>query len=246
MTADAMTEVFSKYRIGAVIPAMNEAGGLARVLPAMPSWVNPVIVVDHGSSDGTSAVAERFGATAIAEPRPGYGTACLTGIAALAHHDIIVFLDADGSDDPGEMDTLIRPIVEGRADFVLGSRTMGQRERGSLTLQQIFGNRLACFLIRLIWGVRFTDLGPFRAIRRDALERLDMADRNYGWTVEMQVRAAKVGLRCLEVPATYRRRIGHSKVSGTVRGTIKAGYKILYVIAREALNPGRRRKITAV
>jgi len=240
-----MTDDFSNLRIGVVIPAMNEAGGLSQVLPAIPAWAKPVIVVDHRSTDGTSEVAARLGAMAIAEPRPGYGTACLTGIAALAQHDIIVFLDADASDDPSEMHSLVRPIAEGRADMVLGSRTLGKRERGSLTPQQVFGNWLACLLIRIIWGVRFTDLGPFRAIRRDALERLDMADRNYGWTVEMQVRAAKAGLRCLEVPVSYRRRIGQSKVSGTIKGTIKAGYKILFVIARETLAFRRGRKVTA-
>ncbi len=240
-----MSDDFSNLRIGVIIPAMNEADGLAKVLPAIPAWAKPVIVVDHRSTDGTSEVAARLGAIPIAEPRPGYGTACLTGIAALPHHDIIVFLDGDASDDPSEMPFLVRPIVEGRADFVLGSRSMGKRERGSLTPQQIFGNWLACLLIRLIWGVRFTDLGPFRAIRRDALERLDMADRNYGWTVEMQVRAAKVGLQCLEVPVTYRRRIGHSKVSGTIRGTLKAGYKILFVIARETLAFRKGHKVTA-
>ncbi len=239
-----MTDDFSNLRIGVVIPAMNEAGGLARLLPAIPAWAKPVIVVDHRSTDGTSEVAARLGATPIAEPRPGYGTACLTGIAALPHHDIIVFLDADASDDPSEMHSLVRPIAEGRADMVLGSRTLGKRERGSLTPQQVFGNWLACLLIRIIWGVRFTDLGPFRAIRRDALERLGMADRNYGWTVEMQVRAAKAGLRCLEVPVSYRRRIGRSKVSGTVMGTIRAGYKILFVIARETLSVRKGRNIT--
>lgn len=230
-----MSVDFFQLRIGAVIPAMNEAEGLARVLPDIPAWVSPVIVVDHNSTDGTPEIAARLGATVIAEPRQGYGTACLTGIAALPPCDIIVFLDADGSDDARQMGEIVRPIAEGRADFVLGSRAMGERERGSITLQQILGNWLACTLMRLIWGVRFTDLGPFRAIRRDALDRLAMSDANYGWTVEMQVRAAKHRLTCLEVPVNYRHRLGRSKVSGTLKGSIKAGYKILYVIARETL-----------
>ena len=146
-------------------------------------------------------------------------------------------MDGDASDDGGAMAELVGPISRGEADMVLGSRTMGERERGSLTPQQMFGNALACTLIRMVWGVRFSDLGPFRAIGRRALERLQMADPDYGWTVEMQVRAAKVGLRCKEVPAHYRRRIGTSKVSGTIRGVIGAGTKILYVIGREALAP---------
>ncbi len=222
-------------RVGVVIPARNEAGGLERVLPAIPAWASPVIVVDHNSTDGTAAVATRHGAAVIREPRSGYGIACLTGIAALPPCDVVVFLDADGSDDASEMAELVAPIAEGRADLVIGSRTLGPREKGSLTPQQIAGNWLACRLIRLIWGVRFTDLGPFRAIRREALDRLGMEDRNFGWTVEMQVRAVKRGLRCLELPVSYRRRIGRSKISGTVNGTVRAAVKILYIIGREAV-----------
>lgn len=224
-----------ELRVGVVIPAKNEAAALPVVLAAIPSWASPVIVVDHKSTDGTPEVAQAHGAIVLHEPRSGYGIACLTGIAALPPCDIIVFLDADASDDPAEMAKLVAPIAEGRADFVLGSRTIGNRERGALTPQQIFGNWLACFLMRLIWGARFTDLGPFRAITAPALERLRMADGNFGWTVEMQIRAAKHKLRYLEVPVTYRRRIGKSKVSGTIKGTIKAGVKILYVIFREAV-----------
>ncbi len=222
-------------RVGVIIPARNEAAGLARVLPAIPSWAAPVIVVDHKSTDGTSDLAEAHGAIAVLEPRPGYGMACLTGLAVLPPCDIVVFLDADASDDPSEMAQLVAPIAEGRADFVLGSRTLGRRERGSLTPQQIFGNWLACALMRWIWRARFTDLGPFRAISTEALTKLGMTDRNFGWTIEMQVRAAKHRLRWQEVPVTYRRRIGKSKVSGTVQGTVKAGVKILYVIFREAV-----------
>ena len=227
--------LFPQTRIGVVIPVRNEAEALPKVLGAMPSWIETVIIADNSSTDGSPEVARRFGATVIDEPRRGYGRACLTALAAMPPVDIIVFIDGDASDDPSEMAELVRPIVEGRADFVLGSRTMGERERGALTPQQVFGNWLACTLVRWIWGAQFTDLGPFRAIRRTSLDAMDMRDENYGWTIEMQVRAAQMQLRCLEVPARYRRRIGVSKVSGTVRGVIGAGTKILYIIAREAL-----------
>ena len=146
-----------------------------------------------------------------------------------------MFLDGDASDDPADLDALLQPIRDKKADLVLGSRTMGQREKGALTPQQVFGNWLACLLMRLLWGHRFTDLGPFRAITRVAYKRLDMCDQNYGWTVEMQVKAVKLGLRCVEIPVRYRRRIGVSKVSGTIKGVIGAGTKILYIIGREAL-----------
>jgi glycosyltransferase involved in cell wall biosynthesis len=234
---------FPQTRVGVIIPVRNEAGALPNVLGAIPSWITTVIVADNSSIDGSPEVARRFGATVIDEPRRGYGRACLSALAAMPPVDIIVFIDGDASDDPTEMADLVRPIVEGRADFVLGSRTMGERERGSLTPQQVFGNWLACTLVRWIWGVRFTDLGPFRAIRRTSLDAMQMRDENYGWTIEMQVRAAQMQLRCLEVPARYRRRIGVSKVSGTVRGVIGAGTKILYIIVREALrDPSLSRK----
>lgn len=226
---------FPKTRVGVIIPVRNEAAALPKVLGAIPAWVHAVIVADNSSIDGSPEVARRFGATVIDEPRRGYGRACLSALAAMPPVDIVVFIDGDASDDPAEMAGLIQPIVEGHADFVLGSRTIGERERGSLTPQQVFGNWLACTLVRWIWGVRFTDLGPFRAIRLTSLDALKMQDENYGWTIEMQVRAAQVKLRCLEIPTRYRRRIGVSKVSGTVRGAIGAGTKILYIIAREAL-----------
>ena len=224
-------------RVGVVIPVRNEAAALPKVLTAIPAWVSTVVVADHASTDGSAEVARAHGAVVVHEPRPGYGQACLTAIAALPPVDVVVFLDGDASDDPSEMAGLVAPIARGEADLVLGSRTLGERERGALTPQQIVGNWLACTLIRLIWGVRFTDLGPFRAIRADALARLAMSDTNYGWTVEMQVRAARQGLRCLERPAAYRRRIGVSKVSGTLKGVVLAGTKILWVIAREAMSP---------
>lgn len=232
--------------VAVVIPVLNEAEALPRVLASIPSWVAHVIVADNGSSDGSGDIARRAGAIVVEEPVRGYGGACLKALAALPQDvGIVVFMDGDASDDASEMTQLVDPIRNGEADLVLGSRVMGERERGALTPQQIFGNALACTLIRLLWGVRFTDLGPFRAIRREALARLAMADRDYGWTVEMQVRAAKLGLRCREVPARYRRRIGTSKVSGTLRGVVGAGTKILYVIGREALGSGAARSSAA-
>lgn len=223
-----------------IIPVLNEAAALPKVLASVPEWVDHVIVADNGSSDNSAEIARSAGAIVVSEPRRGYGSACLKALAALPEGvGIVIFMDGDASDDSDQMIDLVSPLRAGEADFVLGSRVLGERERGALTPQQVFGNALACTLIRWIWGTRFTDLGPFRAIRRDALERLEMADRDYGWTVEMQVRAARQGLRCREIPARYKRRIGTSKVSGTIRGVIGAGTKILYVIAREAIGPSR-------
>ncbi len=226
--------------VAVVIPVLNEAEALPKVLTGIPGWVAAVVVADNGSTDGSADVAREHGAIVVREPRRGYGSACLKAIAALPPGiEVVVFMDGDASDDASQMAALVGPIARGEADMVLGSRVLGKREAGALTPQQIFGNALACGLIRLLWGARFTDLGPFRAIRRTSLEALEMTDPDYGWTVEMQVRAAKVGLVCLEIPADYRRRIGTSKVSGTIRGVIGAGSKILYVIGREAFQ--RRR-----
>jgi len=223
-------------RVGIVIPAHNEAAALPHVLSAIPPWVIEVIVVDTSSIDGTPEVARRHGARVIAEPRRGYGRACLAGIAALSPEvDTVLFMDADAADRPEEMTRLLAPIAAGEAELVIGARSLGA-EPGALTPQQRFGNALACLLMRLIWGTRYTDLGPFRAIRRDALARLDMRDETWGWTVEMQVRAARLGLAVREVPVGYRRRIGQSKISGTLSGTIRAGTKILWVIGAEALD----------
>ena len=222
-------------RIGVVIPALNEEKAIGEVLAAIPDWVDERVVADNGSVDRTAEVARSKGARVVHEPRRGYGSACLRGIASLKDPGIVVFLDGDFSDQPEEMHRLVDPIIQGRADMVVGSRVLGRREPGALTPQARFGNQLSCFLMRLFWGVPYTDLGPFRAVTREALEALDMADPDYGWTVEMQVKAAVKGLRAMEVPVSYRRRIGRSKVSGTVKGVILAGTKILYTIFKYGL-----------
>jgi hypothetical protein len=199
-----------------------------------------VIVVDNGSTDDTAAIARQHGATVVHEPQRGYGAACLRGLAAireLANQGrpepaIVVFLDGDYSDHPDQLPHLVEPIFNDVADFVLGSRLAGQREPGAMPPQSVWGNRLACFLMRTLFGARFTDLGPFRAIRYDQLCALGMVDRNFGWTIEMQIKAVRAGLRIQEVPVPYRRRVGQSKISGTVSGTLRAGAKILYTIAK--------------
>ena len=225
-----------------LIPALDEESALPAVLAAIPragdGWtLRSVVVADNGSRDRTAELARAAGATVIAEPRRGYGAACLAGLAALraAPPAIVAFMDADGSDDPSQLGALLAPIVAGRADLVVGSRVPGEREPGSLTLAQRFGNRLAAALLRGLFGLAATDLGPFRAIRWEALESLRMRDRDFGWTVEMQARAARAGLRVLEVPVRYRRRVGRSKISGTVRGVLGAGGKILFTLARVRL-----------
>ena len=198
--------------------------------------VRDIIVCNNGSSDQTAQVAAVAGAIVVNQPKKGYGNACLKGMEYIAQQtikpDIVVFLDADYSDHPEEMTIVIAPLTEGVADLVIGSRALGARESGSMTPQQVFGNWLATRLIRLFFNYSFTDLGPFRAIRYDKLLDINMIDKNFGWTVEMQVKAAKRKLRCTEIPVTYRRRIGVSKVSGTVKGTVLAGYKIILTIFR--------------
>ncbi|HEY5564577.1 MAG TPA: glycosyltransferase family 2 protein [Rhodothermia bacterium] len=220
-----------------IIPAHNEEASIGIVVSELPSeLLRDVIVVDNGSTDATADIAQAVGATVLREPRSGYGWACLKGIVYLASDppDIVVFMDGDRSDYPSELPAVVRPIVDGEADFVIGSRTLGRRERGSLLPQAVVGNRLACAVIRAVSGVRFTDLGPFRAIRYADLIAMDLQEMRYGWTVEMQIKAVKAGLRCVEVPVSYRKRIGRSKVTGTVSGTIKASARILFVLARYA------------
>lgn len=221
--------------IDVIIPAFNEENSVARVLGDIPrGLVREVIVVNNNSNDDTRINAQRGAATVLDEPRQGYGFACLKGMQYIAEKpkapDVVVFLDADYSDYPEEMVKLIDPILRNDADLVIGSRATGQRESGSMTPQQIFGNWLATTLIRWFYKVKFTDLGPFRAIRYSTLLAIDMKDKTYGWTVEMQLKTAKLGYRATEVPVKYRVRIGKSKVSGTIKGTIGAGYKIITTI----------------
>lgn len=218
-----------------IIPAFNEENAVGNVIRDIPGpLVQEIVVVNNNSRDQTTQVAAAAGATVLQEPRQGYGFACLAGIAYVSGltppPNIVVFLDADYSDYPEEIPRLLAPILEGGYDMVIGSRALGNRQRGSMTPQQLFGNWLATRLLRLIYGVRYTDLGPFRAIRFTTLLALDMRDQTYGWTVEMQLKAAKLGFKTTEVPVSYRQRIGFSKISGTVRGTVLAGYKIITTI----------------
>jgi glycosyltransferase involved in cell wall biosynthesis len=225
--------------ISVIIPALNEEEPIADVIRAVAATKIPheVIVVDNGSTDRTAERARAAGARVVAEPHRGYGRACAAGIRALSPEcDVVVFLDGDGSDCPEFMNQLVDPIAAGKSDFVIGSRTRGQRERGSMNAQQIFAGRFAGWLLSILYGVRYTDMCPFRAIRRDALERLGMCEKTYGWNLEMQMRAARAGLRILEVPVNHRCRAGgKSKVSGTLHGTFVAGARILATLLRIAL-----------
>lgn len=225
----------TKPIIDVIIPAYNEERSIGLVLDEIPKdWVRNVVVANNNSTDSTGEVAEQHGAKVVFQPEPGYGNACLKAMEFIAQQetkpDIIVFLDGDHSDYPEQLPEVVKPILDGEADMVIGSRALGKSESGSLTPQQIFGNWLATVLLRLFYGVKFTDLGPFRAIRYESLLQLSMVDRNYGWTVEMQIKAAKQKLRSIEVPVDYRVRIGESKVSGTLKGTIGAGYKIILTL----------------
>ncbi len=222
-----------------VIPAFNEQEALPLVLRDLPD-VGAVIVVDNASTDQTAEVAQAGGATVVVEPRRGYGSACLAGLAKIEEQvtrgeldpSVIVFLDADYSDYPDQLPELTAPIFADQADFVLGSRILGDREQGAMPPQSLYGNHLACWLMRRLFGANYTDLGPFRAIAYPQLCRLGMVDTNFGWTIEMQIKATQAGLRTLELPVRYRKRVGKSKISGTLRGTILAGTKILTTIAR--------------
>ncbi len=219
--------------VDVVIPALNEEDSIRLVLDDIPAGrVRRVYVVDNGSDDSTATVARTHGAIVVPEPRRGYGSACLAGLAQVAKDppDVVVFLDADYSDHPEEIARLLEPISIDAVDMVIGSRPIGQREPGALLPQALFGNKLACILIEGLYAYRFTDLGPFRAITWDALERIGMEDTNFGWTVEMQIKAAYKRLSCVEVPVSYRQRVGVSKITGTLSGTFRAGYKILFTI----------------
>lgn len=222
-----------------IIPALDEEASLGATLDRVPRHLyRAIVVADNGSRDRTAEVARAHGASVVHEPERGYGAACLRALAALPEEvEAVVFMQADSSEDPGEAALLLAPLLEGRADLVIGSRTLGQADRGALRLHQTLGNRLAVWLIRWIYGFRYTDLGPYRAVRLDALRRLNLSDRNYGWTVEMQIKAVQRGLRVVEAPVSSRRRIaGREKVSGNPKASLLAGLKIIWKIFRLAVS----------
>ena len=231
--------------VDVVIPAFNEEQSLPLVLGDLPR-VRNVIVVNNDSTDNTASVAAEHGAVVAFEDQRGYGSACLKGLATIrerieageAEPQVVVFLDADYSDHPQYLTQLVEPIFAGDADFVLGSRILGEREPGAMPMQSIYGNKLACFLMRWLFGIKYTDLGPFRAIDYQSLCSLGMIDENFGWTIEMQIKAARAKLRTKEIPIPYRCRVGVSKISGTITGSMRAGYKILYTIAKYGLGRG--------
>ncbi len=234
--------VFNTRQVGVIIPALNEEEAIPLVVRDVLDVASRVIVVDNGSSDATKRVASDAGAVVLTEKRRGYGFACQRGIEFLREDPpaVVAFMDGDYSDYPEELPGLVRPVLHGEAELVIGSRTLGTRERGALAPQQVFGNWLATSLIRLFWHVHFSDLGPFRAIAYDALVAMGYLHPTFGWTVDMQIRAASMGLRCAEIPVRYRRRIGVSKVSGTVSGSLKAGALILTTIFRRMLEERMR------
>jgi glycosyltransferase involved in cell wall biosynthesis len=231
---DARNSYNARVPVALIIPALDEEHAIGALLDAVdPTLVRDVIVGDNGSRDATAEVARSHGAQVVRVEERGYGAACAGALAALADDvDVVLFMDADGSDDPAEIPLVLDGVLSGRADLVIGSRALGIVEPGALTPQQRFGNWLATRMIALLYGHRYTDLGPFRAIRRDLLDRIGMRDRRYGWTVEMQVRALQLGARVAEVPVRYRRRVGKSKISGTVTGVLKAGWWIVYTILK--------------
>ena len=219
----------NETKISIIIPALNEENSIGQVINSLPKIYHQLIVVDNGSNDSTRKIAKKNGAIVLIEKKRGYGNACLKGIRFLKKTppDIVVFLDGDFSDYPQEIKKIIKPIEQKKVDFVIGSRIKSLREKGSMTPQQIFGNKLACFLLKLIYGGKFTDLGPFRAIKWDTLMDLNMIDETYGWTIEMQLKVLRKKISYNEVPVSYRRRIGDSKISGTIRGSLFAGIKII-------------------
>ncbi len=225
--------------IDVIIPAFNEEKSIGLVIQDLPkNLLRNIIVCNNNSTDHTKSVALEQGAIVVDQQLPGYGNACLKGMAYIAglaqdqKPEIVVFIDGDYSDYPQELINIITPIIDQDYDLVIGSRTLGQRQKGSMTLPQTFGNWLSTNLIKILYGYHFTDLGPFRAVKYKALLQINMQDKDFGWTVEMQVKAAKLKLKCTEVPVNYKKRIGYSKVSGTIKGTIMAGYKILWTIIR--------------
>jgi glycosyltransferase involved in cell wall biosynthesis len=220
-------------RVSVIIPTHNEAGAIERVLTDLSSdLTTEVIVVDSNSTDGTLEIAARMGARVVQEPRRGYGRACLTGLAAANSPDVVVFLDGDYSDRPSELPILLAPIIEGRADITLGSRLHSRNSAAALPWHQVFGNRLAASLIRFLYGLNISDLGPFRAARADVLRAIALEEMTYGWAVEMILKGALAGFRVVEVPVSYHPRIGKSKISGTLKGTVGAGWFILSLIVR--------------
>jgi len=230
-----------KLRVSVIIPTHNEASSIGRVLADLPpDLVSEILVVDSNSSDGTPQIAAQFGARVIREPRRGYGRACLTGIAHANAPEILVFLDGDYSDRPAELPQLLAPIIEGHADITIGSRLGKHSVRGAMPEHAVFGNRLAARLIGALYGVRISDLGPFRAVRAPALPILDLREETYGWAVEMIVKGAVKGLRIIEVPVSYHPRIGRSKISGTVKGTIGAAW---FILSRIFLHSVRSRSL---
>ena len=224
--------------IKVIIPAYNEQHAIKQVIQEIPSYVTEIIVIDNSSTDKTAATAKKAGATVLSEKNKGYGYACLKGLhyvqSASIRPDIVVFLDGDYSDYPEDLSKIIAPILNNTADFVIGARVPELRENGSMTPQQIFGNKLATVLMRLFFKSKFTDLGPFRAIKYSTLQSLNMVDKTYGWTVEMQLKILKKKISYTEIPVRYKNRIGVSKVSGTVKGTIMAGVKIISWIIKYA------------
>jgi glycosyltransferase involved in cell wall biosynthesis len=225
-----------------IIPAWNEEGSIGRVIDELPrSWCRQIIVADNNSTDYTAQIARKFGATVVAARRQGYGSACLAGLSyienlpAAQQPQVVAFIDADYSDHPEQLGLLVEPILRGEADLVIGSRMLKRQPRGAMLPQAIFGNTLACSLMRIFFAQKYTDLGPFRAVAWDKLRQLRMADTDFGWTVEMQIKAARHRLRIREVAVDYRPRIGYSKITGTISGTVRAGYKIIWTIFRYGL-----------